>query len=163
MAAKGDVELQAQSNAMQLAAKLDVTIQSANAHVDWAAATSIRLATAAGAAITLAGGNITVQCPGTILVRAGTKSFVGPQVLRVQLDALPQGNGLFNESFTFNDELGRAFTMLPVVLDRGTERGEQQSDRKGDTTRVYANNAEPVKSTLRMPKIDVGTDQFQKP
>jgi uncharacterized protein (DUF2345 family) len=75
---------------MQIAAKKDVTIQSASTHIDWAAAKKIVLATAGGANITIEGGNITVMCPGKITVRAGTKSFVGPESLPYGLPLMPQ-------------------------------------------------------------------------
>jgi type VI secretion system VgrG family protein len=89
IAGKGDIELQAQSDKMQIAAKNDVTIQSANTHIDWAAAKKIVLATAGGANITIEGGNITVMCPGKITVRAGQKSFVGPEQTSYTLPGLP--------------------------------------------------------------------------
>ena len=79
IAGSGNIEVQAQADQMQIAAKLDVSIQSQSAHIDWAAAKKITLSTAAGANITIKGGNITVQCPGTIAIHAATKSFVGPE------------------------------------------------------------------------------------
>lgn len=76
---RGDMEVQAQSGTMQMAAKDKLTVQSATAHVDWAAAKRISMSTAGGANITIEGGNIRVQCPGKITVKAGKKSFAGPQ------------------------------------------------------------------------------------
>ena len=67
-----------------------MTIQSANAHIDWAAAKKIVLATAGGANITIEGGNITVMCPGKITVRASQKSFVGPEKQSYPLPGLPK-------------------------------------------------------------------------
>jgi uncharacterized protein (DUF2345 family) len=90
IAGQGDIEFQAQADKMQIAAKNDVTIQSASAHIDWAAAKKVVLATAGGANITIEGGNITVMCPGKITVRAGTKSFVGPEMHRYPLDRFTQ-------------------------------------------------------------------------
>ena len=90
IAGKGDIELQAQADKMQIAAKLDVTVQSANAHIDWAAAKRIVMSVAGGASITLEGGNITVMCPGTMTVRAGVKSFVGPEKQSYPLPGLPK-------------------------------------------------------------------------
>ena len=75
---------------MQVAAKLDVTIQSANAHIDWAAAKRIVMSVAGGASITLEGGNITVMCPGTMTIKAGVKSFVGPEPQSYPLPGLPK-------------------------------------------------------------------------
>jgi type VI secretion system secreted protein VgrG len=47
------------------------------------------LTTAGGANITIEGGNITVMCPGKITVRAGTKSFVGPERATYPMPQLP--------------------------------------------------------------------------
>ena len=90
IAGQGDVEVQAQSDTMQVAAKLDVTVQSANAHIDWAAAKRIVMSVNGGASITLEGGNITVMCPGTMTIKAGVKSFVGPEKASYALPTLPQ-------------------------------------------------------------------------
>jgi len=67
-----------------------VSIQSKSEHIDWAAAKKIVLQTKGGASITIEGGNITVQCPGTITVRASTKSFVGPEKASYALPGLPK-------------------------------------------------------------------------
>jgi uncharacterized protein (DUF2345 family) len=90
IAAQGDVQMQAQSGRMQVAAKDQVVVQSANAHIDWAAAKKITLATAGGASVVIEGGNITVQCPGTLTVKAGMKSFTGPQGVSYGLPAMPR-------------------------------------------------------------------------
>ena len=65
IAGKGDIEIQAQADTLQVAAKQDLSVQSKSAHIDWAAAKRIVLSTAGGASITIEGGNITVECPGT--------------------------------------------------------------------------------------------------
>jgi uncharacterized protein (DUF2345 family) len=70
-------------------ARDEVNVISANAHIDWAAAKRISLSTAGGANITIEGGNITVQCPGKIVVHAGKKSFTGPTTHSYPLPALP--------------------------------------------------------------------------
>jgi len=90
IAAKGDIEVQAQAGAMQVAGKKDVTVQSANAHVDWAAAKRIVLSTAGGASITIGGGDVIVACPGTITVRASKKSFMGAAQETYPIPVLPQ-------------------------------------------------------------------------
>jgi uncharacterized protein (DUF2345 family) len=90
IAAKGDTELQAQAGPLEIAAKNAVTIQSEKAQIDWAAAKKITLATAGGASVTIEGGNITFECPGTITVRAGTKSFAGGGSVSYGMPALPK-------------------------------------------------------------------------
>ena len=90
IAGQGDVELQAQADAMQVAAKGDLAIQSKSGYIDWAAAKKITLATAGGARIVIEGGNITVECSGKITVRAATKSFVGAEGNNYTLPQLPR-------------------------------------------------------------------------
>lgn len=91
IAAQGAVDLQAQGDVLNVQARDQVDIISANAHVDWAAAKSISLSTAGGANITIEGGNITVQCPGKITIHAAKKSFTGGQAVNYKLPFLPQG------------------------------------------------------------------------
>jgi type VI secretion system secreted protein VgrG len=90
IAAQGDVEMQAQSGPMELAAKGLVNIMSANSHIDWAAAKRIVLATAGGANVVMEGGNIKFECPGTITVMAGAKSFTGPQKTNWSFPPMPR-------------------------------------------------------------------------
>ncbi len=90
IAGQGDIALQAQGGAMQLAAKDDLTIQSATSHIDWAAAKRIVLSTEGGASLTIEGGNITAMCPGKITIRAQQKSFVGPEQVSYALPTLPR-------------------------------------------------------------------------
>ncbi|RJG07635.1 type VI secretion system tip protein VgrG [Noviherbaspirillum cavernae] len=90
IAGQGDIDLQAQSDAMTLAAKDLLQLLSANSHIDLAAAKSITLATEGGASMTIADGNITFACPGTISIRAGSKKFVGPVKQNYVLPKFPR-------------------------------------------------------------------------
>jgi type VI secretion system VgrG family protein len=90
IAAKDAIDLQAQADVLNVQARDQVDIISANAHIDWAAAKSISLSTAGGANITITGGNITIQCPGKITIHAGKKSFAGGQEVNYKLPILPQ-------------------------------------------------------------------------
>ena len=89
IAGKGNLELQAQAANMQIASKQNLSIQSKTAHIDWAAAKKITLATAGGASVTIEGGNITVMGPGKITIKAGKRSFVGPEKQLYGLPLLP--------------------------------------------------------------------------
>jgi type VI secretion system secreted protein VgrG len=91
IAGSGDIDVQAQAATLQVAALNDVRVQSQSAAVNWAAAKKITLATAGGASIVIEGGNVTVMCPGTITVKAGTKSFVGAARVDQELPLLPKG------------------------------------------------------------------------
>ncbi|MBL0728115.1 type VI secretion system tip protein VgrG [Piscinibacter sp. HJYY11] len=90
IAGKGPVQLQAQADQAEVAAKNLVNVQSANAHIDWAAAKKVTLTTAGGAQIVIGSDGITVQCPGKITVRAASKSFVGGESINPNMPAFPQ-------------------------------------------------------------------------
>ncbi len=89
IASKDPVRYEAQSNEIKIQAKDLVNIQSANAHIDWAAANKISLSTSGGANITIEGGNITVQCPGKLTVHASSKKFDGPTSLSREMNKWP--------------------------------------------------------------------------
>jgi uncharacterized protein (DUF2345 family) len=90
IAARDSIHVEAQAGAMQVQARDVINVKSSNAHIDWAAAKKISLSTAGGANITIDGGNITVQCPGKIEVKAGKKSFIGPERTPYDLPAMPR-------------------------------------------------------------------------
>ncbi|AZU59804.1 type VI secretion protein [Ralstonia pseudosolanacearum] len=90
-AGQDNLDVQAQHDALGLLSKDDLKLVSANLHVDFAAAKRIRLATAAGASITLEGGNITVETPGRITYKAAQRSFAGPVTQSYPLPVFPQG------------------------------------------------------------------------
>ncbi|QID16260.1 type VI secretion system tip protein VgrG [Nitrogeniibacter mangrovi] len=92
IAAKGDIDLQAQSDAMKFQAKQDLKLVSASANIDFAAAKKVVLSVGGGASITIDGG-ITVQCPGTITVHASAKSFSGPTSLSYDAPAFMPPDG----------------------------------------------------------------------
>ncbi|MES2757090.1 MAG: type VI secretion system Vgr family protein [Pseudomonadota bacterium] len=90
IAGKGPIDYQAQADEIKVQARDEINVISANAHIDWAAAKSISLSTAGGANITIDGGNITVQCPGKITVRAGMKKFNEPSSMSYSLPLMPK-------------------------------------------------------------------------
>ncbi|MES2759189.1 MAG: type VI secretion system Vgr family protein [Pseudomonadota bacterium] len=110
IAAKGAVDYQAQADELKVQARDEVNVISSNAHIDWAAAKSISLSTAGGAKITIADGNITVQCPGKIKVHAGLKKFTNPDKLSYPMPALPRS--ICVECLKKSLAAGPAFTMV---------------------------------------------------
>ena len=91
IAAKDPIDLQAQADVLGVQARDQVDVISANAHIDWAAARSVSLTTTGGANISIAGGSITVQCPGKITINAGKKSFIGPVRHHFSMPVMPVG------------------------------------------------------------------------
>ncbi|MEC5387280.1 type VI secretion system tip protein TssI/VgrG [Uliginosibacterium sp. H3] len=91
IAAQGPVLVQAQADTMTLAAKEQLKMIAVNDKLDLAANKKVHMAVAGGAAITIEGGKITVQCPGTLTVHASQKSFVGGGKAEVALPKFSQG------------------------------------------------------------------------
>ena len=89
IAAQDAVDVQAQAGTLDVQARDDVLVVSANAHVDWPGAKRISLSTADGANVTIEGRNITVQCQGKIAVFAGKKSFTTGVRLDYDLPRMP--------------------------------------------------------------------------
>jgi len=72
-----------------VAAQQTLELKTAQGMVHIAAAKRVVLAVSGGAGITLEGGQLTVQCPGKITVRAGQKSMVGGATQEVAMPILP--------------------------------------------------------------------------
>ena len=102
IAAKDALDIQAQADVLNIRARDEVNVISANAHIDWAAAKRISLSTAGGANITIEGGNITVQCPGKIMIHAGKKSFLGPEKRPYPMPTLPRADFKLKKKFPFS-------------------------------------------------------------
>jgi len=131
IAAQGDIDLQAQSDAMKFQSKKDLKLVSATANIDFAAAKKIVMSVGGGASITIDGG-ITVKCPGTITVHASKKSFSGPTSLSREMNTWPETK--FDEEFILELDNGdpvadRAFEL--VRADGALVRGK--TDAHGRT------------------------------
>ena len=90
VAAQDAIDLQAQADTLKVQAKDLINVVSANAHIDWAAAQSIEIATAGGANVTISSAGVKHTAPGMILVKAGEKVFVGPARVGYVLPQMPR-------------------------------------------------------------------------
>ncbi|MGR2678893.1 type VI secretion system Vgr family protein [Chromobacterium haemolyticum] len=142
IAAKGKVQVQAQSDAMEISADKDVTITAAKGFVHVAADQEVLL-TSGGAYIRLKGGSIEVHAPGTISVKGARHEFSGPARLTT-----PVGLPIFpehDESLTFVDEVTKKpLTGKPYEVHM--ENGwifKGVTDAEGKTERI--NTARPLK------------------
>jgi len=90
MAASGPIDLQAQAGPAQIAAKQRLELKTASGVVNLAAAKKVTLAVSGGASITIEGGQLTVQCPGTLTVKASKRSMVGGGTMSLSFPAMPK-------------------------------------------------------------------------
>jgi type VI secretion system secreted protein VgrG len=109
IASNDPVRYEAQNDAITIAAKELINVQSANAHIDWASAKKIIIRTEAGACITIENGNIKIECPGKLTVYASLKSFDGPTSLSREAQTWPSTK--FDEEYV----LKWPFDSTPVV------------------------------------------------
>lgn len=86
------LDIQSQADGVRVQSRGALRGASAQAPVELAAANTIHVATSGGASLTIAGGNITIACPGTIKVHAGSKSFVGPAQQGYPLPQFPRSS-----------------------------------------------------------------------
>ncbi|WP_080762167.1 type VI secretion system Vgr family protein [Chromobacterium violaceum] len=87
IAAKGKVQIQAQSDAMEITADKDVTITSCKDRIEVKAKKEILL-TAGGAYFRIADGNIEVHAPGTVSVKGASHDLSGPASLNAPMPEL---------------------------------------------------------------------------
>ncbi|WP_414450852.1 type VI secretion system Vgr family protein [Burkholderia sp. 22PA0099] len=97
-AAKGPVELQAQSDAMSLIASKDVAVSSVNGTVRISAKQELVLE-CGGAFIQLKDGNITLGGPSDLFFKVITIQKKGAQRLSTAVPPLPESMGAFDEAF----------------------------------------------------------------
>ncbi|PLK47230.1 DUF2345 domain-containing protein, partial [Uliginosibacterium sp. TH139] len=102
IANSGPVLVQAQADTMTLAAKAQLKMVSVSGKLDIASAKKIHLAVAGGSAITIEGGNITVQCPGMLTVHASQRSFVGGAKVDYAFSPFPQEGFEVSGKFCFS-------------------------------------------------------------
>ncbi|HJV74837.1 MAG TPA: DUF2345 domain-containing protein, partial [Noviherbaspirillum sp.] len=147
-AGQGDVELQAQSGEIRLAAKELVTLASVSSHVDFAAAKSITLCTEGGASLTIEGGNITFACPGTISIKGTSKSFAGPARMNPQLPELPVSDAPHTRKFVLHGLDGIPIEGAHVAVFDSFER-----------TRIWSSELAPNGHSRLMPEQNT-PDQY---
>ena len=102
-AGKGKVQIQAQSDNLELVAQKDLLLHSVDQRVEVAAGKEIVL-TAGGGYIRMSGGNIEIHCPGTLSMRAGNFVTMGPTSLAKQLPAMPKSDAKSDEKFMLRHE-----------------------------------------------------------
>jgi uncharacterized protein involved in type VI secretion and phage assembly/uncharacterized protein (DUF2345 family) len=148
IAAKDAIDVQAQADTLTVQARDEVNFISANAFVDFAAAKSISLSTAGGANITIDGGNITVQCPGKIAVRAGKKSFSAADRADYTMPYLPVSNpkDVFSNRLDVHDVfVQHVFGTVGYTAKLPSGRVlKGVLDEHGRSTQIYTGNEEEI-------------------
>ncbi|MCQ4145652.1 DUF2345 domain-containing protein, partial [Vogesella sp. AC12] len=121
IAAKGKVQVQAQSDAMELTADKDITITSCKGKVVISAKQEILLTSGTGY-IKLAGGNIDIHCPGTVSVKGAEHALSGPASLKIAPPSLPVGKTQLHIKREYHDQEALSGASYVAMLSDGSTR-----------------------------------------
>jgi uncharacterized protein (DUF2345 family) len=89
LAARGDIQVQAQDGSFTLASQQTLRLASQSGAVRLVAAKAIHIKTQAGARISIEGGNIEIYAPGTLTIHKSVLNKQGPESLSVPMPRLP--------------------------------------------------------------------------
>ncbi len=155
LAAKGRVNIQAQSDDLSMSSQQNLDIQSSEGKVTVSANQELILA-CGGAYIKLSGGNIKLGCPGQILLKSTNMQKMGPTSLDIASVEMPRG---FGGGFILTDEAGVPQPSTPYRLT--TAEGDILqgiTDENGKTAPVNTSIPSVVKVEFGKVKIHGETE-----
>ncbi|MED0063886.1 type VI secretion system tip protein VgrG [Escherichia marmotae] len=155
LAAKGRVNIQAQSDDLSMSSQQNLDIQSSEGKVTVSANQELILA-CGGAYIKLSGGNIELGCPGQILLKSTNMQKMGPTSLDIASVEMPRG---FGGGFILTDEAGVPQPSTPYRLT--TAEGDILqgiTDKNGKTAPVNTSIPSVVKVEFGKVKIHGETE-----
>ncbi|NYH23025.1 type VI secretion system secreted protein VgrG [Paraburkholderia bryophila] len=148
-AAKGKVEIQAQSDNIEITAQKSLKLLSATEKIEVVAKQDILL-TSGGAYIRITGGNIEIHAPGKIDIKGSDHSFAGPTSLSTKPPTLPSGEGPYNEQFKIHDKhTGDAAPYVRYRIETAEGKVfEGMTDEQGLTSRIMTGTPSALKVFL---------------
>lgn len=155
LAAKGRVNIQAQSDDLSMSSQQNLDIQSSEGKVTVSANQGLILA-CGGAYIKLGDGNIELGCPGQILLKSTNMQKMGPTSLDIASVEMPRG---FGGGFILTDEAGVPQPSTPYRLT--TAEGDILqgiTDKNGKTAPVNTSIPSVVKVEFGKVKIHGETE-----
>ena len=155
LAAKGRVNIQAQSDDLSMSSQQNLDIQSSEGKVTVSANQELILA-CGGAYIKLSGRNIELGCPGQILLKSTNMQKMGPTSLDIASVEMPRG---FGGGFILTDEAGVPQPSTPYRLT--TAEGDILqgiTDENGKTAPVNTSIPSVVKVEFGKVKIHGETE-----
>ena len=129
-AAKGRIEVQAHSDAIELTAQKTVKVVSTAESIELAGKREILL-TSGGAYIRIKDGNIEIHAPGTIDVKGGNRLFNGPARLDYSLPALPTSQYSAAMQYRYHDDEPVQGARYKATLSDGSIREGALDDAGG--------------------------------
>ncbi|MDW5419249.1 DUF2345 domain-containing protein, partial [Iodobacter sp. CM08] len=135
-AAKGKIQLQAQSDDIEITADKNIKITACKEKVEIAAGDEVLL-TSGGGYIRLKGGNIEIHCPGEVSIKGASHELSGGTSLSQSMADLPKENGKYDQAFQIEwAGLGLPASHVHYRLKtlEGQLLAEGVSDEKGQTS-----------------------------
>ncbi|KMJ47980.1 hypothetical protein ACG97_16685, partial [Vogesella sp. EB] len=157
IAARGKVQVQAQSGAMELTADKNITITSCKGKVQISAKAEILL-TSGGGYIKLSGGNIEVHCPGTVSVKGAEHALSGPASIGVNMKGFPSAER-YDEKFQLLGPNGKPLPGVQLLVDDGKQQLLHRIKRDGSNQRIHTSQATPLAAELVWDAIQPDQDK----
>jgi type VI secretion system VgrG family protein len=160
-AGKGKVEIQAQSDNIEMTAQKTVKVVSAMERVEVAAKQEILL-TSGGAYIRIKDGNIEIHAPGKIDIKGSSHTFAGPAGTNFVMPHLPQGTAAPTDlEFRLVDPYGRPSSGVEyktMLSDGSIRHGILDADGYAKISGVPAGTSAKVQYLVdkNPPKSEVG-------
>ncbi|MDW5419236.1 DUF2345 domain-containing protein, partial [Iodobacter sp. CM08] len=152
-AAKGKIQLQAQSDDIEITADKNIKITACKEKVEIAAGDEV-LFTSGGGYIRLKGGNIEIHCPGEVSIKGASHELSGPASMNLthqqMVASIPQP---FSTKVVVDKQLEEwlgAGGSVPYQLinQDGEMIGQGSLDEYGRTKRVFQSTGQPLKLLL---------------
>jgi type VI secretion system secreted protein VgrG len=138
IAARGKLEIQAQTDGIDLLASKGIKISSSTDAIELSAEKEILL-TSGGAYVRISGGNIQIHAPGEVDIKGSNHAFSGPTQYDGQPPALPKSVSN-DQQFILKDEAsGNVMPLAPYRIEGngGQVLARGITDAEGKTARVF--------------------------
>lgn len=156
-AASGKVQIQAQGDAMEIAALRDVSITSSNGRVVVAADREILLTSGQGY-IRISNGNVEMGCPDAIKQKSAVWSKAGPAGIKTALQGFSKSDGLYNIQYQFKDELNTPLAGLSHLFEIRSDQLAQAAGATGATVPALSVQSEATRTILHYSSITASQD-----
>ncbi|SPJ33562.1 hypothetical protein KSP9073_01571 [Kushneria phyllosphaerae] len=148
-AARGKIDVQAQSDNLEATALRDLNVTSSDQKIDLAAAEEILLVSG-GAYVRLKGGNIEIHAPGKVDIKGASKSFTGGANLTRRISGMPEAQGPFEEFFILKDKSSGKPIRYARYRVKTAENNviTGRSDGEGRTQKILTRRPEKMQVTI---------------
>lgn len=146
--AAGKVQIQAQGDAVEIAAMRDVSITSSNGRVVIAADREILLTSGQGY-IRIGDGEVEIGCPDAIKQKSALWSKAGPAEMKTDLKGFGKSEGPYNVQYKFSDEAGSSMSGLQHLFEMRSDLVKQAACSAGTAASALSVKSEGTRAKLK--------------